>query len=410
MNRWVVAAASVIMMAGLGSFNAWSVFRQPLSEFYGANITDVNTAFFVSSLVFGLVASGSALLVSRVGPRVVGVTGGIVYGLGVFLGSFAEGGLSFLYLTYGLVAATGLGLAIMAPIAALPRWFPDRPGLAYGVAFVGFGMGPSVNVPLMMGLLSATGGPLETFYVLGIIYAALIGAAAWFVRYPLEDSGLAGSRPVGSEPSVPDHGKTGGGAWVLRDALKTWQLYALWGVFFLNTTAGLAILSEAQPMAASIGGASAAVASAFVVAVSVTDAGGRLLWPALSDRIGGRAVFLAMFSLQAAALLLMPTLAVGSFVVFCALCMVVMSCYGGGYGTISALVGTYYGARSLGAVYASVYSASAVASFGAPVLLARSADVLGSYYPALYATAGLMMAGAIIATVVRPPNFSPGSG
>jgi OFA family oxalate/formate antiporter-like MFS transporter len=404
LNRWVVAAASVIMMAGLGSFNAWSVFRQPLSEFYGANVTDVNTAFFVSSLVFGLVACGSALLVGRVGPRLVGVTGALLYGLGVFLGSFAEGSLSFLYLTYGLIAAVGLGLAVMAPIAALPRWFPDRPGFAYGVAFVGFGMGPSVNVPLMTSLLSATGGPLETFYVLGIIYAVLIGSAAWFVRDPLEDGGLARDHPAEDEPSVPDQGETGGGAWRLRDALKTWQLYALWAVFFLNTTAGLAILSEAQPMAASIAGASAALAAAFVVAVSVTDAVGRLLWPSLSDRIGGQIVFLAMFSLQAAVFLLVPTLAVGSFVVFCALCMVAMSCYGGGYGTISALVGKYYGARGFGAIYASVFSAAGVASFGAPVLLARSADVLGSYFPALYATAGLMMVGAIVASVIRPPG------
>ena len=400
----MVAAASVIMMAGLGSFNAWSVFRIPLSEFYNANVTDVNTAFFVSSLVFGLVACGSALLVVRVGPRVVGVAGGILYGLGVFLGSFAEGSLSFLYLTYGLVAAVGLGLAVMAPIAALPRWFPERPGFAYGVAFVGFGMGPSVNVPLMTSLLSATGGPLKTFYVLGIIYAVLIGSAAWFVRYPLEDDGPAKGHPAEDEPSVPDRGKTGGGVWRLRDALKTWQLYALWAVFFLNTTAGLAILSEAQPMATSIGGASAALASAFVVAVSVTDAVGRLLWPALSDRIGGHTVFLAMFCLQAAVFFLIPTLADGSFVIFCALCMVAMSCYGGGYGTISALVGKYYGARGLGAVYASVFSAAAVASFGAPVLLARSADVLGSYYPALYATAGLMTVGAMSASVIRPPG------
>ena len=404
MNRWVVAAASVIMMAGLGSFNAWSVFRIPLAEFYGANVTDVNTAFFVSSLVFGLVACGSALLVGRVGPRFVGVAGGILYGLGVFLGSFAEGSLSFLYVTYGLVAAVGLGLAVMAPIAALPRWFPERPGFAYGVAFVGFGMGPSVNVPLMTGVLSTTGGPLETFFFLGIIYAVIIGSAAWLVRYPLEDGGHAKGNPAGDEPSVPNRGKTGGGEWRLRDALKTWQLYALWAVFFLNTTAGLAILSEAQPMAASIGGASAALAAAFVVAVSVTDAVGRLLWPALSDRIGGHTVFLAMFCLQGAVFLLIPTLAVGSFVVFCALYMVAMSCYGGGYGTISALVGKYYGARGLGAVYASVFSAAAVASFGAPVLLARSADVLGSYYPALYATAGLMMVGAIVASVIRPPG------
>jgi MFS transporter, OFA family, oxalate/formate antiporter len=404
LNRWVVAAASVAMMAGLGSFNAWSVFRRPLSELYGANVTEVNTAFFVSSLVFGLVASGSALLVGRAGPRAVGVTGALLYGLGVFLSSFAGGSLPLLYLTYGLVAAVGLGLAVMAPIAALPSWFPERPGFAYGIAFIGFGMGPLVNVPLMEGLLSATGGPLETFYFLGIIYAAIIGCAAWFVRYSPEEVGLVGDSPASNSE------EKGGGAWRLREALKTWQLYALWAVFFLNTTAGLAILSEARVMAGSIGGASAALAAAFIMIISGSDAVGRLLWPALSDRIGGRAVFLAMFCLQAAAFSLMPTLAVGSLVIFCALCMVVMSCYGGGYGTISALVASYYGARGLGAVYASVFSAAAVASFGAPVILARSADLLGSYYPALYATAGLMVTGAIIASLVGPPGVWRGQG
>jgi MFS transporter, OFA family, oxalate/formate antiporter len=158
LNRWVVDAASVIMMAGLGSFNALSVFRIPLSGFYDANVTDINSAFFVSSLVFGLVASGSALVVGRVGPRLVGVTGGILYGLGVFLGSFADGSRSFLYVTCGLVAAIGLGLAVMAPIAALPRWFPERPGFAFGVAFLGFGVGPAANVPLMMGACSQRPG------------------------------------------------------------------------------------------------------------------------------------------------------------------------------------------------------------------------------------------------------------
>ena len=403
MNRWVVAIASVTMMAGLGSFNAWSVFRQPLSELYGANVTGVNTAFFVSSLVFGLVASGSAILVGRAGPRLVGVTGALLYGLGVFLSSFAGESLSLLYLTYGFVAAVGLGLAVMAPIAALPSWFPARPGFAYGVAFVGFGMGPLVNVPFMEWLLSTTGGPLETFYVLGITYALVIGGAALLVRYSSEKVGPADASP-GSEGTK----KGGGEPWRLREALKTWQLYALWAVFFLNTKAGLAILSEARVMAGSLGGASATLAAAFVAIISASDAVGRLLWPVLSDIIGGRGVFLAMFCLQALAFSLMPTLAVGSLVVFLTLCMLVMSCYGGGYGTTSALVGAYYGARGQGAVYASVFSAAAVASFGAPVLLARSADLIGSYYPALYATAGLMVAGGVIASMVGPPGVQRG--
>jgi OFA family oxalate/formate antiporter-like MFS transporter len=190
----------------------------------------------------------------------------------------------------------------------------------------------------------------------------------------------------------------------LRDALKTWQLYALWTIFFLNTTSGLAILSEARVLAGSIGGASTILAAAFIMIISASDAVGRLLWPALSDRIGGRTVFLAMFCLQAAAFSLMPTLESGSLAIFCALCMMVMSCYGGGYGTISALVAGYYGAKGFGTVYASVFSAAAVASFGAPVILARSVDLLGSYYPAIYATAGLMIAGAIVASLVGSPE------
>ncbi len=403
MNRWVVAAAAVVMMAGLGSFNAWSVFRQPLSELYGTNITDVNTAFFVSSLVFGLVASGSAVLVKRAGPRVVGVAGGCIYGLGVFLGSFAGGNLSVLYLTYGLLAAVGLGLAVMAPIAALPKWFPDRPGFAYGVAFLGFGMGPAVNVPLITGLLTATGGPLPTFGILGVFYAALIGGAAWFVKDPPGYRGTVGGHPAQIDPPIPDSGGVGV-VWTVREAARTWQWYALWAVFFLNTTAGLAIISDARAMAGSIGGASAALASAYVIIISVSDAAGRLLWPALSDKIGGRGVFSAMFLLQAAAFLMMPLLGTGSFVIFCTLSLVVLSCYGGGYGTMSTLVGAYYGTRDLGAVYAGVFTAAAAASFGAPVLLARSADTTGSYDPALYATGGIMLVGAIITLALRLPK------
>ena len=121
-------------------------------------------------------------------------------------------------------------------------------------------------------------------------------------------------------------------------------------------------------------------------------------------------MFLAMFCLQAAAFLLMPTLAIGSLVIFCALCMVVMSCYGRGYGTISALVASYFGAKGLGAVYGSVISAAALASFGAPVVLARSVDLLGSYSPALYATAGMMVDGAIIASLLGPPDVRRGEG
>jgi MFS transporter, OFA family, oxalate/formate antiporter len=403
-NRWTVAAAAVVMQSGFGSVYAWSVFRQPLSAHYGTNITNVNVTFFVASLVFAISTFGAGFLLRRVGPRFVGVAGGVLFGVGVFLSAFAGESLSLLYLTYGILAAFGGGLGLIAPIVVLPRWFPDRPGLAYALALVGFGFGTMVSVPVISGLLSVTNGPFRTFGVLGFSYAVLIGAAAWFVRNPPENEAVV----LGSgDGFLEDHEQARKeGSYDLRGAVRTWQWYAIWVMFFLNTTVGLAVYSDARAMAGSISGASAAFASAFVVIVSVSDTVGRLVWPILSDRIGGRNVFLAMFLLQAAAFLLIPLLGAESFVVFCVLASAVTSCYGGSYATMSALSTAYYGLRDIGSIYGSIVLASGVAGFGAPVLLARSADLTGSYDLALYVTGGLMLIGASIPLALRPPDYS----
>ena len=147
MNRWTVVVAAVVMQLGLGSLYAWSVFRQPLSAHYGASVTGVNVAFFVAIFVFGISTLAAGFLLRHVGPRVVGVAGGVLFGTGVFLSAFAEESLPFVYFTYGVVAAVGGGLGYIVPVAVLPKWLPDKPGLAYGLAVVGFGIGPVINVP-----------------------------------------------------------------------------------------------------------------------------------------------------------------------------------------------------------------------------------------------------------------------
>jgi MFS transporter, OFA family, oxalate/formate antiporter len=389
----VVAAAAVIVQAGLGSFYSWSVFREPLSELYGANITEVNVAFFLASFVFTIAAFGGGLLIRRVGPRAVGIAGGLLYGLGVFLSSFAGESLLVLYLTYGVIVGVGLGLGYIAPLAALPGWFPDRPGLAYGLAVCGFGAGSAINVPLAEALISSAGGPLRAFGILGLAYAVLIGGAASLVRDPPAQP--EGRKPAGSAAA--------GGSWGFRGAVRTWQWYAMLAIFFLNVSAGLAIISDAKAIAASVGGASAALASAFVVMLAVADTTGRLFWPALSDRVGQGTVFVAIFLLQAAAFALLPLLGTLSFAAFCALSFVVLTCYGGGWGTMPALVNAYYGSGDVGTIYASILFGSGIAGFGAPLLLALTADATGSYAPALYATAAIMLVGSAIPLVLRPP-------
>lgn len=401
LNRWTVAVAAVILQTGFGSLYAWSVFREPLSEHYGTSITAVNVTFFVASLVFGLSTFVAGFLLRRVGPRVLGVGGGLLFGLGVFLSGFAGESLPLLYLSYGVVAAVGGGLGLIAPIAVLPGWFPDRPGLAYALALLGFGVGTVINVPLISFLLSATGDPFRTFAVLGVLYAILVGGSALLVRYPPGDGEF--TRPVDRGPGA----EVWDASYDLRAALRTRQWYAVWFMFFLNTTVGLAVYSDARAMAASLGGATAAVAAAFVVIISLADTVGRLAWPVLSDRIGGANVFVIMFVAQASAFLLMPLLGEGSVVTFCILASVVTSCYGGGYATMSALSATYYGYRDAGAIYGSIVTASAVAGFGAPLLLARSADASGSYDLALYVMGAVMLVGVVLPLRLRPPGEAP---
>jgi len=404
-NRWVVAAAAVIMQTGLGSFYGWSVFREPLSSLYGANVTRVNVTFFIAALMVGFAAFGGGILVRRIGPRVVGVTGGVLYGLGLFSASFAEGNLPVLYLTYGLIAGTGVGLGYIAPVAALPGWFPERPGLGYGIAVCGFGAGPAIGVPAANYLISSAGGPLQAFGILGLAYVVLVGGAALFMKNPPEDHQPDRLQRPGqeSDKATEQH------SWDFRGALRTWQWYAMWIMLFLNATAGLAIISDAKEMAASIGGASAAFASTFVVLVALADVAGRLFWPALSDRIGPRHVFLMMFLLQAAALLLLPLLGAGRFAIFAIFASIVLTCYGGGYGTMPALADAYYGPRDVGAIYGGIITASGVAGFGAPLLLAWLVDTTGSYSPALYVTAGVMLVGAVIALALGPPRAPRGA-
>jgi MFS transporter, OFA family, oxalate/formate antiporter len=398
LNRWTVAVAAVLLQTGFGSLYAWSVFREPLSEHYGATITAVNVTFFVANLVFGLSTFGAGFLLRRVGPRVLGVGGGLLFALGVLLSGFAGESLPLLYVTYGVVAAIGGGVGLIAPVAVLPQWFPERPGLAYGLALLGFGVGTVVNVPVITFLLSATGDPFATFWVLGIFYAALLGGAGLLVTNPPADERLAGSAGRDAGGGFKD------GAYDLRAALRTRQWYAVWFMFLLNTTVGLAIYSDAQAMARSVGGAGVAAAAAAVVVISVVDTVGRLVWPILSDRLGGANVFAIMFLAQAAAFLLMPLLGSGSLVAFCVLASVVTSCYGGGYATMTALSANYYGYRDAGAIYGSIITASAVAGFGAPLLLARSADASGSYDLALYIMGAVMLVGVVIPLRLRPPG------
>lgn len=394
-NRWLIAAAGIIMQVMLGAIYAWSVFRIPLTELYGASVTQVNLAFTIAILLVGFAAFAGGLWMRSAGPRPVAITAGILYGLGVFLASFASS-LPILYVTYGVLAGIGLGLGYIVPIATLVKWFPDKRGFITGVAVAGFGGGAVVTTLIARALIGDL-GPLGTFRILGIIYLIGVVGPALFMKNPPE-----GFRPAGWVPDTTQQSGTSGREYAFGDAMKTWQWYALWALLFLNASVGIAIIAEASPMTQEITGASPTLAAFLVILISFANAAGRFFWAWLSDAIGRKWTFLAMFVVQA--VLLVAAAQVSTFVLFAAIAMIIISAYGGGFGTMPAFTGDYFGSTNVGQIYGLMLTAWSAAAVLGPLVISRVVDATGSYTNALYIFAAIMLASTIVAFIVRPPK------
>jgi len=393
-NRWTIAIAGVVMQIALGAIYAWSVFRTPLVQEFGWTISEVTLAFTIAIFVVGFATFGGGIWMRRSGPRTVALAAGVLYGSGVFLASFADLGLWWLYASYGLLGGIGLGLGYIVPVATLVKWFPDKRGMITGLAVAGFGAGALLTAPIATRLID-TVGVLDTFAVLGIIYLVMVVGGALFMQDP-----PAGYKPAGWAPPLATQQQQAA-AYTLKSALRSWQWYGLWALLFLNTTAGIAIISQAAPMAMEITNVSAALAAATVGLISIANGVGRLFWAWLSDFIGRRNVFLVMFPLQAIVFWLIPS--AGSLTAFAALALIVLLCYGGGFGTMPAFVADYFGTEHVGTIYGLMLTAWSFAGVLGPTLIASLRENTGSYDQAMYIIAGLMLVSAVIPLMVRPP-------
>ncbi len=399
-NRWIIAVAGIVMQIALGAVYAWSVFRVPLAEAYGAgtSVSAVNTTFSIAILSLGFAAFFGGLWMGRSGPRIVALTSGVLYGLGIFLASFADSSLFILYLTYGLMAGIGIGLGYIVPLATLIKWFPDRRGFITGLAVAGFGAGAVLTAPIAKQLVFSI-GVFSTFAILGIIYLVMVVGAAFFMKNPPE-----GWRPEGWEPDTNESSDRSGVDFELGGALKTWQWYVLWAMLFLNVSAGIAIIVEADPIAQELGGVSPAVAASLVIIISIGNGAGRFLWAWLSDTIGRKWVFLTMYLLQAVLFFLIPTVGTASFFLLALLCIIIVSCYGGGFGTMPAFNADYFGAANVGKIYGLMITAWGFGGVLGPILISYIIDTTGGYTGAFYIIAGMLLVSSILPFIVRPPK------
>jgi OFA family oxalate/formate antiporter-like MFS transporter len=395
-NRWVIATAGILLQIALGAVYAWSVFRTPLVNEFGWSIAEVTLTFTISIFVLGVAAFFGGLWLNRKGPRVVAITGGVLYGLGVFLASFSANKLWWLYLTFGFIGGLGLGFAYIVPVAVLVKWFPDRRGLITGIAVGGFGAGALITAPVATYLIESV-GVLDTFAYLGIVYLIVTVVTGFFMTNPPE-----GWRPAGWTPTSSQVSQRAGGDYTLAQALHTWQWFALWLLLFLNTLAGIAVISQEAPIFQELVGVTAVVAASMVGIASIGNAVGRVFWAWVSDFITRRMTFLVMFLLQ---VLLFWLLASSHMVAGTTLlAFVVLMCYGGGFGTMPAFAADYFGSKNVGPIYGLMLTAWGSASAVGPLLIAYLRQTTGSYHSPLHVIAGVMAISAVLPLLM----FAPG--
>jgi OFA family oxalate/formate antiporter-like MFS transporter len=400
-KRWLIAGAGVVIMTLLGTVYAWSVFVKPITQLpYGWDKASVAVVFMIIIGMIGLSAAFGGILVDKKGPKFVCTLGVILYGIGVLLGGVAlnVGNIWLLYIGYGVIGGMGNGLAYVVPIATLIRWFPDKRGLITGMSVMGFGLGAFFIGKIVPGLINNM-GVANSFFVLGVVYLVGNVLAAMILSNPPK-----GWLPDGFTPSASTVSAADSFSWA--EAKKTPQWYMIWGMLFLNISAGMGLLSKLSPMAQEVIKAAqgitdekqlAIAGGAVLATASIFNGLGRLFWAAVSDKIGRKNVFLTMFATQAALYFYLPQ--VNDPMIFTVIACYLLACLGGGFAVMPAFAADSFGPTYIGKVYGFVLTAWGAAGVAGGLAFAKFDKT-----QALYTAAGLLIAGFVVAFLFQRPK------
>ena len=422
-SRWLVPPAALCVHLCIGQVYAFSVFNLPMTKLIGITesapddwkLTELGWIFSIAIVFLGLAAAFTGTWLDRVGPRKAMFTSALCFGggflisaLGVYLHQ-----LWIIYLGYGVIGGCGLGLGYISPVKTLITWFPDRPGMATGMAIMGFGGGAMIASPLSVLLMDYFSSPTDvgvtgTFITMGLIYMFFMLVGATIVRVPAE-----GWAPEGYV-APPESKKMITTAHVhVDEALKTPQFYLLWGVLCLNVTAGIGVLGQASAMSQEMfpGHISVAAAAGFVGLLSLFNMVGRIFWASTSDFIGRRNTYMIFFALGMALYAAVPwTGHTGSVVLFVLFYGIIMTMYGGGFATIPAYLRDIFGVRYVGAIHGRLLTAWSTAGVLGPVLvnyireyqINNGVPKADAYSVTMYIMAGLLLVGFVLNWFMRP--------
>ena len=394
-NRWLIAASAVGIHISIGSVYAYSVMTNPVKDVFDVDGSVIKWAFKIAILLLGLSAAFLGRWVEKVGPKVSGTTAGIFYGVGI-LGSGLAVQLESLwlfYLCYGVIGGIGLGLGYITPVSTLVKWFPDRRGLATGMAIMGFGFAALIFGPVMQSLFDAV-GVSNAFYILGVIYMILILSSASYIERP-------------PEGYLPDGFKPGEGKTIKADisnidanaSLKTPRFYYIWIMMFINIACGIAIISAASPMMQEKLNYTPMEAAAVVGLIGVFNGLGRIMWSTLSDYLGRSNTYIVFFAFQILAFYFLPK--IGVELTFLVVLFTVITMYGGGFATLPAFLGDLFGTKQLGAIHGMVLAAWGLAGVVGPTIYDVVKNTTGSLDATLEVFAGLFVVALIISLLMK---------
>jgi len=423
-NRWLVPPAALAIHLSIGQAYAFSVFKLPLTKVLGITQSapgdwkqsQLAWIFTIAIVFLGLSAAVFGRWLEHAGPRKSGVVAACCWSLGFIFSAVGVRihNISLLYLGYGVLGGCGLGLGYITPVSTLIKWFPDRRGMATGMAIMGFGGGALIASPLSQSLLDhykspTSVGVAETFVTLGAIYLVAMLFGAFLFRVP-----APGWKPAGWEPPAA----TSQGLITRRhvhvdQAIKTAPFYFLWAVLFLNVTAGIGILEQASPMIQEMfkGVVKASAAAGFVGLLSLFNMGGRFGWSSLSDRIGRKVTYAIFFTLGPLLYVTLPYAGrIGSVTLFVMAAALILTMYGGGFATIPAYLSDLFGTQYVGAIHGRLLTAWSAAGVAGPVLvnyireyqIDRGVPAAQAYNVTMYLMASLLVLGFFANLAVRP--------
>lgn len=397
-NRWLIAAAAVGIHICIGSAYAWSVFSKPLQAAFGWSLKEANFTFGLAIFFLGMSAAVMGHFVEKRGPRISGMVSACFWGGGLLIAGLGAklGSIWLLYLGYGVFGGIGLGTGYITPVSTLVKWFPDRRGLATGMAIMGFGFASMIAGPLMSKLIVSVGIP-STFMIMGIAYFLIMMSAAQYLAPP-----PAGWAPEGFKEQVAS-GKKKAVIDIMpmnaNEAVKTLPFYGLWLMMFINITCGIAVISVASPLAQEVTGMTALAAGAIVGLNGLFNGLGRLGWASASDVLTRPITYIIFFVLEIAAFNILPTLT--GVLMFQIVLYLIMTCYGGGFSTLPAYIGDIFGTKQLGAIHGYVLTAWAMAGLVGSTLASILRDATGSYAMMMTVFSGIFLIALVISIAMR---------